>query len=161
MLRLLLPLLLVATQAVARGPDRVSFLAASYHLGATEDFNQFNPGVFLTWEGPFRPFGLVDTTAQYSIGVYYNSYSRTSEAATMAVEVLPFRNGALDLFAGIANYPEDGRRFSAHLGDVIPLGGVQLRLGHVFAQAIPCFCQAVDVIFGFGLTFTTAELFPG
>ena len=58
---------LVSSVAQA-GPDRVSVLLGSEHINATREFQEFNPGVFLTWERQFN----------YSIGIYYNSYEEIS-----------------------------------------------------------------------------------
>jgi hypothetical protein len=124
------------------GPDRVSFLFGSHHLAASSDFEELNPGVFLTW----------DRRLDYSVGVFRNSYGRGAIAALAALPV--YERGAfqLDLFAGAAYYPEDGRRFRAHLGDIIPMGGLQMRYGYAFAQIIPSDGRDADAIVSFGVT---------
>ena len=45
----------MGAEARADGPDRLSFLLGSRHLGATEHFEEFNPGVFADW---LRPDGI-------------------------------------------------------------------------------------------------------
>lgn len=127
------------------GPDRVSILIGSHHVAATDRFEEINPGLFLTWEDR----GGLD----WSAGVYHNSYGRTSVAATAA---LPLNRGGkveFSLFAGAALYPEDGRRFRYHAGDVVPVFGLQVRAGPVFAQVIPSDGKATAAIISFGLTF--------
>ena len=136
---MLFPLLFLMPLSVAAGPDRYSFLLGSHHLNATSDFNEFNPGVFATW-GERQTF---------SLGIYENSYSETSIAAMYHYPLTPAdHQWQLSAFGGVANYPNDGRRFVSNLfGDVIVLAGVQVQRGNFFVQAIPCYCGAVDIIF--------------
>ena len=135
--------ILVALPAAARDPDRLSFLIASRHVDARSAFQEVNPGVILTWEG--RP-GL-------SLAGYYNSYGRLSVAAAVTWPVFERGELQVDLFAGGAWYPRDGRRFAAHLGDVVPIGGVQARWRNAFVQVIPSDGVETDAIVGFGVTF--------
>ncbi|GFE48281.1 hypothetical protein So717_00340 [Roseobacter cerasinus] len=131
------------TTALA-GPDRVSILLGSEHFNATEDFREFNPGVFLTWEGQ---------TFDYSVGVFQNSYSNVSPLVSISydIEVAPeFEVGA---FAGLAVYPGEGDRFDHSIGNVIPLIGLQARYRNVFAQLLPAAGQSTDGVLAFGLTF--------
>ena len=127
----------------AADPDRLSFLIASKHVDARTAFNETNPGVILTWEG--RP-GL-------SLRSYYNSYGRLSFAAAVTWVVVERGDFQLDLFAGGAFYPRDGRRFLVSLGDVVPIGGVQARWKNAFVQVIPSDGVETDAIIGLGLTF--------
>ena len=141
---LALPLLLaVLPTDVAADPDRLSFLIASKHVDARSQFQEVNPGVVLTWEG--RP-GL-------SLAGYYNSYGRLSVAAALAWPVFERGEFQLDLFAGGAWYPKDGRRFGVHLGDVVPIGGVQVRWRNAFVPVIPSDGVETDAIIGLGVTF--------
>ena len=134
--------LLLPASALA-GPDRVSFLLGSEHFNATEDFQEFNPGVFLTWERTF----------DYSIGVYYNSYEEVSPIVSVGYDFWEGDNWAIGAFAGLALYPGDGDRFEIAVGDVILLGGLQARFGNVFAQLIPGNGQSTDGVLAVGLTF--------
>lgn len=134
--------------ALADGPDRVSVLLGSYHASPAQEFEEFNPGLFLTWEGDF-----VDT----SVGAYRNSYGRGAVAVAAAWPFLRGANLELALFAGAAYYPEDGSRFRYHLGDIVPLGGLQARLGPVFLQAIPGDGDEADAVFSFGVTIPLGE----
>ena len=134
----------VLPTAALAGPDRLSVLLGSKHIGATRDFQEFNPGVFLTWE---------QKTFDYSIGTFYNSYADVSVMAAIGynIEVAPeFEIGA---FAGLAYYPGDGDQFSVSLGDVVPLGGLQARYHNAFVQLIPADGATVDSVLTFGLTF--------
>ena len=126
------------------GPDRVSVLLGSEHFGATRDFQEFNPGVFLTWE---------QQTIDYTIGAFYNSYEGVSALAAVGYdfEIAPeFEIGA---FLGLAHYPGEGDQFDVSVGDVVPIGGLQARYRNVFAQFIPADGASVDSLLTFGLTF--------
>jgi hypothetical protein len=127
----------------AADPDRLSILLGSYHIGPAEEFEEINPGIFLTWEGD-----TFDTTA----GLFRNSYGRGALAITAAYPF--YETGELQLSAllGAAYYPENGRNFRYHLGDVVPLGGLQLRLGPVFVQTFPGDGDEADGLLSFGLT---------
>lgn len=130
---------LMATPALA-APDRVSILLGSNHVGATDHFEEVNPGVFLTWDW-------------LTVGAYRNSYGKASVAVTGALPLIKWKTGELSAFAGVALYPGDGRRFAVHAGDVVPVGGLQLRQGNMFMQVIPSDGKAVDAIVSFGMTF--------
>ena len=139
--------LILALAAPAQaGPDRLSILLGSSHVGGA-GFDGRNPGVFLTWED--RGPGL-----DLSVGTYRNSYGRGSLAATVALPVARWRDGEVSIFAGAALYPQDGRRFRAHLGDLVPIGGVQVRHGAAFLQIMPSDGGAVDAVIAMGLTFS-------
>lgn len=127
----------------AAGPDRLSFLIGSHHVNSSQDFNEINPGVFVTWENP---------NLHWTVGVYHNSYKRVSVSATVAVPVIRWDHGEASIFAGAALYPKDGRTFSVHVGDVVPLAGVQVRHKNMFAQLIPLDGNIADAIISVGLT---------
>ena len=126
-------------------PDRLSLLLGSAHLGG-HGFDGRNPGLFATWDD--RALGL-----DYSIGAYRNSYGRASLAVTSALPVIEWGEGAVSLFAGAALYPQDGRRFAAHVGDVVPIGGVQIRHHNLFLQIMPSDGAAVDAVIAGGITW--------
>lgn len=143
-----LALVLFATSATA-DPDRVSVLVGSHHIGAAGQFEEFNPGVFLTWEGD---------RIDWTVGAYHNSYGRDSVAVTAALPVWSWDGGEAALFAGLAHYPVDGRRFAVHLGnDIVPLAGLQVRHGNLFAQVIPMDGKPVAAVVSFGVTFEFAR----
>ena len=137
-------LLLVTPNVSMADPDRVSVLLGSSHVGATSDFNDFNPGLFLSWEERLT----------LSAGVFYNSYEKISVAGVAGFPIVRTDDYAVEVIGGLAYYPEDGRRFAVHFGDVVPLLGLQGRAGPVFAQVIPGGGQAVDAIVSVGLTFS-------
>lgn len=136
---------LLAVSPAAADPDRVSVLLGSSHLGAA-GFEGRNPGVFFTWEN--RGLGL-----DYSTGIYRNSYGRRSVAATAALPVVTWPSGQVAVFGGVAHYPGDGGRFPMHVGDFVPLAGVQIRQGAVFLQLLPGDGRATDGVISLGVTF--------
>lgn len=131
------------TTALA-GPDRVSILLGSEHFNATEDFREFNPGLFLTWEGP---------TFDYSVGLFQNSYSNVSPLVSIGYDVEIATEFEVGAFAGLAVYPGEGDRFDHSIGNVIPLIGLQARYRNVFVQLLPADGQSTDGVLTFGLTF--------
>ena len=149
MTRLLLALslalvsLFVALPAEA-GPDRLSVLVGSAHPGG-DGFDGRNPGLFLTWEDRK---GL-----DWSLGAYRNSYGHGSLAATVAMPLLDWPGGEASVFAGLALYPEDGRRFAVHLGDLVPIGGLQLRHRALFLQILPGDGRFTDAVIAAGFTW--------
>uniref|UniRef100_UPI004047A34A hypothetical protein n=1 Tax=Yoonia sp. TaxID=2212373 RepID=UPI004047A34A len=137
-------MVMVIATASHADPDRVSILMGSDHVNAKYPFNEFNPGVFLTWEGP-----VIDWT----LGAYLNSYARGGVSLTASLPVVEWDEGSLDLFIGAALYPVEGRKFALHVGDVVPIGGLQLRQGQAFMQVIPSDGLWTDAIVTFGVTF--------
>jgi len=126
-------------------PDRLSILLGSAHVGG-DGFDGRNPGIALTWED-VGDFDL-------SVAAYRNSYGRGSLAVTAALPVIRWADGEAALFLGAALYPEDGRRFRFHVGDVVPVGGVQLRHRNLFLQIMPGDGRAMDAVVAGGVTFS-------
>ena len=137
--------LLAAPGAAEAGPDRVSLLLGSGHIGAKMEFQETNPGLFLTWEGEW---------ADFSVGAYRNSYGRGSFAAMLGVPVMSGNLGEVSLMAGVAYYPKDGRTFRIHAGDFVPLVGLQVVSGNFFLQALPGDGVVIDGLVAAGLTFS-------
>lgn len=135
--------LTLAAPATADTPDRISILLGSKHIGAN-GFNEVNPGIFLTWEGD---------TVDWTLGAFHNSYGKPSIAGTAYIALTEWEGGEAGAFAGIAYYPEDGRRHKAHIGDLVPIAGLQARHGHTFIQFTPMNGKPVDALLSFGLTF--------
>ncbi|MFN3971237.1 MAG: hypothetical protein ACK4L4_07685 [Gemmobacter sp.] len=135
----------LACPARAEGPDRASILLGSHHAAARAAFEGVNPGLFLTWE---NRAGL-----DWSVGAYRNSYGRASVAVTVARPLIRWRGGEAGVFAGLAHYPGNGRRFRVSAGDVVPLAGVQARHGNLFAQVIPLGGRAARAVATVGVTF--------
>jgi ribosomal protein L24E len=142
-------LLFLAPWPADAGPDRVSILLGSHH---TEDYawEEANPGVFLTWED--GSFGL-----DYSLGAYRNSFGTGSVAAIAGLELMAWEEGAASAFCGAAWYPGNGQHFLIHAGDVVPLCGLQLRQGPIFAQLMPGKVEPPELILAFGLTFAIGD----
>lgn len=134
---------LLAAPAFA-DPDRLSILLGSAHIGGA-GFDGRNPGLALTWED-------VDGL-DLSVAAYRNSFGRGSIAATAALPVITWAEGEAAVFAGLALYPGDGRRFRVHAGDVVPIGGLQLRHRNLFLQLMPSDGRVVDAVVSMGLTF--------
>lgn len=145
--RTVLAMLLLGAPASA-DIDRVSILAGSHHADAKLQFNEFNPGVFLTFEGD---------TVDWSVGAYKNSFGKNSVAATVAIPVIEWDHGEASVFAGLAYYPGDGRYFAVHAGDVVPIGGLQVRHENLFLQVIPSDGEITDAIVSFGVTFEVGQ----
>lgn len=135
--------------AAVAGPDRFSVLLGSKHVGGA-GFEEVNPGIFLTWDNAFEAFGQ---PIGLNLGVFRNSYGRPGMAATASLPI--FQRGSFDLglFGGTALYPVDGRRFAVHVGDFVPIAGLQARWGNAFVQVIPSDGKPVQAIVSFGLTF--------
>ena len=125
------------------GPDRLSVLLGSEHINATREFQEFNPGFFLTWERQFN----------YSIGLYYNSYEEISPLLSIGYDWEVARNLDLGAFFALAVYPGDGDEFNHAIGDVVPFVGLQARYKNVFVQLIPADGDALDALFTLGLSF--------
>lgn len=131
------------------GPDQVSILLGSHHVGATRPFEEFNPGLFLTWTE--AAFG---ERVDLSVGAFRNSYGDGSVAVSGAYPLWRTETWGLDLFAGLAWYPGNGGQFSHAIGDIVPLGGAQVRYRNLFMQALPSGGNSVDATLSFGLTFS-------
>jgi hypothetical protein len=138
-------------------PNRLSFTLGSHHTFAMpkvagEHWTEANPGVFLTWER--RALGL-----DYSAGVYRNSFGDASVAAVAALPIASWHHrtlgdGQVALFGGLAHYPGRGDLFAVSVGDIVPLGGLQVRQGNFFAQVLPGKFDPVEVVVSFGMTFS-------
>ncbi len=138
--------LLAASPAIA-GPDRLSILLGSHHIGANRDFEEFNPGIALTW----------DRGLDYSISAYRNSYGKLSVAGTVAYPFYETETIGFSAFAGIANYPEDGRRIAGIAGDLVPLVGLRARYRNAFIQFLPTPDSEADGVFSFGVSLDLDE----
>ena len=105
----------------------------SRHLGASEDFQEFNPGLGL---GAFLPVFEGRAVAAGEIGFYRNSLDRISVYATGSLDtaILAAQRTELriGLFGGLANYPDDAEKFGdtgvPTIGSVVVVGGAQATL---------------------------------
>ncbi|MEL6915758.1 MAG: hypothetical protein AAFP13_14775 [Pseudomonadota bacterium] len=125
---------------VAAGPDAVSLLLGAHHLGA-DGFEDFVPGVFLTW----------DRQVDVTVGAFRNSYGEASASLTGAVDLFDWSGGAAQAFGGLAYYDNAETITDFRVGDFVPLLGLQLRQGPVFAQVIPLDGTPVDGIVTLGV----------
>ncbi len=139
-----IPLAITLLAAPAAAQDRASVLIGSHHVGAVVPFREFNPGLFLTWD--LEPVDL-------TIGAYRNSFGKPSVAAFASLPLIEWDGGAVEALAGITLYPEDGRLFAIHVGDVVPLVGLNVRHGNAFAQIMPGDGKHADAVIAFGITF--------
>ena len=74
-MKYILAIIAVLHAGEVQAQDRVSFLFGSRHVDMSTDFNETNPGVFLTWENAVGPLDV-------SAGVYLNSYENTTVILT-------------------------------------------------------------------------------
>lgn len=137
-----------AVSTAQAGPDRISFLIGSNHVGSTVSYEEVNPGVFLTWSEL-----LANGNLDFSVGAFRNSYGDGSLAAAVALPIVRREAFGIDVFASLAWYPGNGDRFAHAWGDVVPLAGLQMRYRNMFMQAIPGGGDAVDATLTFGFTF--------
>jgi len=136
-----------ATSALADlQPDRLSFLIGSDHINATYPYNEKNPGVFLGWDGDYF---------STDVGVYKNSFGKTSVAITVSKKILERENFHLDVIGGFANYPGNGKDFMVHFGDVTPIVGLQAVYKDYYVQIFPGCpgCGEVPAVLAIGVTF--------
>jgi hypothetical protein len=134
----------LAACPVMADPDRAHLLVGSDHIGAAAGFNEFNPGLFLSWETHW---------GAWSAGAFVNSYGAASVAGFASLSLAGGPGWDVSLFAGAAHYPGDGRRFAVHAGDWVPLGGLQVRADPFFVQVMPSDGRAVDAVLAMGLTW--------
>lgn len=138
----------IAADPVQAGPDRASVLLGSHHVNASRNFEEANPGLFLTWSG-----AMWQNRLDLGFGAFRNSYGDGSLAVTTAWPIARHESWGIDLFGALAWYPGNGGQFSHALGDMVPLAGVQARYRNLFMQAIPSGGNTADAVISFGLTF--------
>lgn len=142
-----LVLVVLATCKAYAGPDRVSILTNSDHVGFKREYHEQNLGVFLTWDNAIAP------NVDLSIGGYMNSFAKPS--VMVAATWLPIEVGQCEagLFAGAVHYPGNGRYEPTRIvGDVIGMGGLQVICGPIFVQAIPASTDFSRAIVAVGIT---------
>ena len=137
--------LLSLLAAPAAAQDRISITLGSHHTDDSYEWEEVNPGVFLTWEDRA---GL-----DLSVGAFRNSFGGPSLAAVAGVPLTDWQHGGLSVFGGLAYYPGHGDAFLVRAGDVVPMLGLQVRHGPVFVQAMPGKIEPPEVILAVGLTF--------
>lgn len=130
-------------------PDRVLVPAASYHIEATHDFQEINPGAILVWE--HGDLGL-------NAGAYYNSFGDISPTVGASFTPVRSENETFEagLFANVAYYPDLEGLSTPIKEQVFPMAGLHVRYGNFYAQAIP-FAHETDAASGvisIGVTFS-------
>ena len=109
----------------------LTFNMASYHLNASQNFNEVNPGIGL---GVTVPDDVLGGEFGLEVGQYRNSLNRGSYYATGSYDwqVADFGNNvALRLggFAGASHYPGDAAKFKNRgvptIGNWVIVGGAQ------------------------------------
>ncbi|WP_425045474.1 hypothetical protein [Primorskyibacter sp. S87] len=138
----------VGASETRAGPDRINILLGSEHLGATRDFEEFNPGLFLTWTNLMWKNRL-----DLTVGAFRNSYGDGSAAVSAAYPLIRTEAWGLELFGALAWYPGNGDQFGHSIGDMVPIAGVQARFHYLYMQAIPAGGDGVDATLTLGLTF--------
>lgn len=124
---------MMATTAAADDlkPDSFAVLLGSNHIGAARDFEEHNPGLFLSFDGDI---------ANTRIGAYRNSFGDMSVAVTWASDHLTVSGAGFNVtpFAGGAYYPEGAEASPIELGEgnIVPLVGVE-----AWHDDIPVFVQ--------------------
>jgi hypothetical protein len=149
-----LALVVLATCKANAGPDRVSILTNSNHIGFRyQGFNETNPGLFLTWDNAIAP------NVDLSVGGYLNSYAKPS--MMIAATWLPIEVGQCEagVFAGVVHYPGNGRYEPTSIAgsDVIGMGGGQVICGPVFMQVIPAATDLSRAIVAVGITMEIGQ----
>lgn len=129
------------------GPDRLSVLLGSEHIGATRDFEEFNPGLFLIWTN-----ALWGDRLDYGFGAFRNSYGDGSAALLTAYPFVRTKNWGLEVFGALAWYPNNGDQFSHAIDDIVPVAGLQARYRFLFMQVLPAGGQGVDATVTYGLS---------
>ncbi len=129
---------MMAGSAVA-GPDRVSLSLGSSHVNLGDGWEEVNPGAFLTWERD---------RVNYSVGAFRNSHGKGAIAAFVGYDVIQSGDFEAGLFIGAALYPGDGRYYDVHVGDLIPMGGIQVQYKNTFVQYMPTNADAGVMTFG-------------
>ena len=115
-------------------PDGIAVLLGSNHVNAREEFNEFNPGVFISWR-----CDLVNTR----LGLHKNSFSNPAASATFTSDLVSLSAGGFNAhpFFGFAHYPTTGREMPISVGgsDLIVIGGIEFTHDDipVFVQYLP------------------------
>ncbi len=136
----------LALAAAPASADRLSLLLHSSHIGTEGDYEESTPGVFYT----------VERDLDWTVGVFRNSFGDWSPAATVGLPVAEWEGGQASLFAGAAYYP-DAEAIRARAGNLVPLAGVQVRHGNLFAQVMPVGTRPIKGVVSVGLTFDLGE----
>lgn len=136
--------ILAATPAMA-DPDKVYVLLGSHHTNMQpgyEPFVETNPGLMVLFERD--NFDMV-------VGGYQNSFGKMSASVAAQKTLLKGRNAQLSAFAGVALYPGNGDNFLIHAGDLVPIIGLTVEVGPVFATILPGDGKSHSAVVAYGL----------
>ena len=101
-------------------PSGIAVLLGSHHVNAQQNFDEFNPGVFVSWKCDL---------ASIRLGVHKNSFSNIAASATFTSDYISLSAGGFHLhpFIGIAHYPDTGSDTPISVGgsDIIGIGGLE------------------------------------
>ncbi|MDX8355843.1 hypothetical protein SLH47_26130 [Cognatiyoonia sp. IB215182] len=137
----IMSILLGAPAAADVLPDRVGLIVGSHHVNPQQDFEEFNPGVYLAWDGEI----FDGQTA-----LFQNSLGDPALAITFSLKHMTASWGGLNTasFLGTAYYG-DGAARDYNLNGWIPFGG--LRISHdawpLGLQVMPCPPTECSVVF--------------
>ncbi|WP_106743901.1 hypothetical protein [Yoonia maritima] len=115
-------------------PDGIAVLLGSHHVNAQQDFDEFNPGIFVSWNCDI---------ASIRLGVHRNSFSNIATSATFTSDFISLSAGGFHVhpFVGIAHYPQTGSDTPISVGgsDIIGIGGLEFTHDKipVFVQYLP------------------------
>lgn len=148
-----------AASADGLRPDRLYIPLASYHYNLTPpnpgqtSWNEFNPGLVLTWEERFA-------TLDYSAGAFLNSY----EEVSAMVSVGKFWDVGAVALGGVvtfADYGDNSRHFDVTMGDTdfVVLPAIQMNYRNMFVQLVPApqFHGENGAVFSAGATFALGQ----
>ncbi len=124
----------MATATAQTWRPHLTFNVASYHLGATRDFNEVNPGFGfgVTGPSPIDAFELGLEAGNYKNSLdnqsYYIMGSLDTEVAQLSKNIAVRLGG----FAGFSRYPTGANKFKDHgvptIGDWVMAAGLQSTL---------------------------------
>lgn len=141
---------LIGTAATACDliPDGAGVVLGSRHVGASEGFEEFNPGIGLSWEcGP----------TETRVAAYRNSYGDFSAALTFTDDRVSLSGYGFSAhpFVGVARYDREHIKAGAEIGDteLFPFAGLEIthESTPIVVQVIPSDGEYVDFVVGFGL----------
>ena len=125
-----------AAYAEGRMPDRLHFPLASHHINVTPPasvgrWEEFNPGLILTWQDRFA-------SLNYSAGAFRNSYGELSAMVSVG-KFWHSGDFAYGTFLTLADYGDNARFLSSEIGDtnIIAIPGVQVNYRNLFVQFMP------------------------
>lgn len=113
------------------GRPHLTFNLASYHLNASRDFNEINPGIGI---GVTFPDDILGGELGFEVGQYRNSLDSNSYYATGSYDwqIAEFSQDVtlrMGGFAGASHYPGDAEKFKNRgvptIGNWVLVGGAQ------------------------------------